>query len=318
MSRPAPTPDRFRGCLLGLAVADALGAPFEGCPADVVYRDFGPVRNIFNHPPVDTLTYTDDTQMTIAVAEQLVADGRIEVEALAQRFGDNFQPERGYGPGARRILEAIRHGEDWREMSRTLMPGGSLGNGAAMRVAPVGLMFHHDIDRLLDEAALSALPTHTHPIGMDGARMMALAVACVLREPAGTPFDHDAFYALLLDHVATEEFAHALDKASKMSADDVVGVLGHSLEAHRSVPTAIACFASHPDSYEKAVCRAIAQGGDTDTLAAMAAAISGARLGLSAVPQHLLSLLEDNNKGRSHIDRLAHDLCRRFQSTNPI
>ncbi|HET6250035.1 MAG TPA: ADP-ribosylglycohydrolase family protein [Tepidisphaeraceae bacterium] len=298
---------RFRGCLLGLAVGDALGAPFEGMPADAIYYSFGFGEKIVARPPLDALTYTDDTQMMIGVAEAILAEGRVDEDALALAFGENFEIGRGYGQGARRIIERIIAGGDWRELSRTIFPDGSLGNGAAMRAAPVGLFFHHDLDRAWDEAARSATPTHTHPVGIEGAQLIALSVALVCRDE---PFDRGAFYGELLRRAKTREFQEQLKFAAGLGQADSLSRFGNSLEAHRSVVTAIACFSESHDDYAKAIGRAISLGGDTDTLAAMAGAISGAHLGIDAVPKHLLNMLENGDKGRDYIERLADNLAR--------
>lgn len=294
--------DRFPGCILGQAVGDALGAPFETMPASAIYYGFGSARKIMAAPPVDRLEYTDDTQMMIGVAETLIAHGNINQQALMRAFVANFDSARAYGPGTHQIIDLAAAGGDWSALSATIFPGGSLGNGAAMRVAPVGLLFHGDLDRVEREAVQTALPTHSHPVGIDGARLLAVGVALALRE---RPFDPASFYAELLRRAATDEFREALTQASVFTLDDNVGVLGTSLEANRSVATAIACFASHPDSYSDAVGRAIGLGGDTDTIAAMVGALCGARLGLQAVPPHLLAMLEDGRKGRSYLDGLA-------------
>ncbi len=298
------TRDQFLGCLLGKAVADALGAPYEGLPPDLVFK-MGPGDKIVRHASGDTLYYTDDTQMAIGVAETLVEFGRIDEEGLRKAFAENYDPNRGYGQGARRIIEAFRDGGDGRELARTLFPGGSLGNGAAMRVAPVGLMYAHDLDRLADEAERSAMPTHIHPIGVDGARLVALAVALAGRQ---TQFDRDDFYAELHARAKTEEFQWQLTTARQLPPEASLSGFGNSLEAHRSVMTAIACFANSPDSYTDAVGRAIGQGNDTDTLAAIAGAISGARLGRAGIPDHLVEALEDNVKGRGYLETLASRL----------
>ena len=257
-----------------------MGAPFEGIDAYGIYSAFGAARGIVDRPPVDGLFYTDDTQMMIGVAEALVADGRIVEDTLVARFAANFDPDRGYGPSARRVIEAAREGGDWRHLAATLLPGGSLGNGAAMRSAPVGLTFRDDPGRLWVEAERSALPTHRHPIGIEGAQVIALAVAIALR---GGPFDRRAFFGELRGHAVTEEFRRQLEIAGELSADDSVAPFGSTLRADESVVTALACFAAAPDSFEDAVSRAIALGGDTDTVAAMAGAVSGAFLGVGAL-----------------------------------
>ena len=306
MSAPS-TEERFVGCMLGHLLGDALGAPFEGLPPETIYYDFGPTRRLFEHPPDIDLVYTDDTQMTIGVAECLLARGTIDADELARRFRDNYEPWRGYGPGARKLLDAMAAGHDWRELVGSIQPGGSLGNGAAMRATPIGLLFHRDLDRVCEEARRSALVTHTHPIGIDGAVLMAAAVALAL---GAESFDRRCFFQQLGWRAATEEFQWQLRTAARLGPDDSL-TFGNSLEAHRSVTTAICCFAFAPDRYEDAVARAIATGNDTDTLAAMAGALSGAYLGAGAVPRPLLSRVEDGAKGRSHVESLVRELYRK-------
>ncbi|WP_435021662.1 ADP-ribosylglycohydrolase family protein [Tundrisphaera sp. TA3] len=298
---PAPGRDRFEGCLLGLAIGDGLGAPYEGLPEDVIFA-MGPADAIVADFPEPVIRYTDDTQMTIAVAEALVAREEIEEESLCAAFTAHYDPDRGYGPGARRILGAMRDGQDWRSVARDVFPGGSLGNGAAMRVAPIGLLFGDDLDRVAEQAERSARPTHLHPIGIDGARLMAVAVALASR---GGPFDRKAFFRDLAPFAETEEFRWQLSVARRLRRSDGVGGFGNGLEAHRSVTTALAIFAASPDDYPAVVARAIGQGNDVDTLAAMAGALAGARLGLAGIPPVLVSKLEEGHQGRSHILSLA-------------
>jgi poly(ADP-ribose) glycohydrolase ARH3 len=307
----APVVEQFVGCLLGQAIGDGLGAPFEGLPADSVYWGYGAPDELVKNPTGETLRYTDDTQMMIGVAETLVQHGRILDEALCQAFAVNYDPGRCYGPGARRILDAMVAGEDWREVARHHFPGGSFGNGAAMRAAPIGLLFCDDLDRVAEEARLSALPTHLHPLGIEGAQLLAIAVALAVRR---APLDRKAFYRELARFAHSEEFRWHLSVAARLRAGDSVSVLGNSLEAHRSVVTAIACFTVAPRSYESAVSRAIGLGNDTDTLAAMAGALSGAYLGVSAIPAPLLDQLEDGHQGRSYLRGLAERLYEMNQS----
>lgn len=299
-----PRREQFVGCLLGQAVGDGLGAPYEGLLDDIIYK-MGPADAIVRGRQEDVLRYTDDTQMAIGVAEALIESGEVDEDTLCAAFASNYDPARCYGPGARRILEAIRSGEDWRSLAREVFPGGSLGNGAAMRAAPIGLLFCDDLDRVAGQAERSASPTHTHPIGVDGARLLAVAVALALR---GGEFDRRAFYQQLSRYAKTEEFQWQLSVASRLKRTESVGGFGNSLEAHRSVMTSIAIFAAAPDDYSGVVSRAIGQGNDTDTLAAMAGALSGARLGIEGLPVHLIEKLEDECKGRRYLEELAGKL----------
>jgi poly(ADP-ribose) glycohydrolase ARH3 len=249
--------------------------------------------------------------MMIGVAEALLLAGCADEAALCEAFTTNYDPARGYGQGARRIIEAMASDGDWHTLAATIFPGGSLGNGAAMRVAPVGLLFHDDLDRVAAEAAASARPTHLHPIGIEGAQLIAVAVALALRG-SGIPFDRAAFYDQLLARAATEEFRFQLERAATWEPTDPVGQFGSSLPAHESVVTAIACFAATPDDYLSVVSGALTLGNDTDTLAAMAGGICGARLGAGGLPRHLLQKLENGKKGRDYIEVLAQQLLDRY------
>lgn len=301
--------ERFAGALLGLAVGDALGAPYEGLTAADVFFMFGSAASLTSNPSGDELRYTDDTEMAIAVAEALADDGEIRAARLVRAFAENYHEERGYGEGARKVLDAMCAGGDHATVAANLFPGGSFGNGAAMRVAPVGLLFADSFDAVWEQARLSALPTHTHPLGIEGARVLALAVAWAAR---ATEFDKKALYGELLARAETEEFRWHLSFAAKLKPSDPLTGLGSTLHAHRSVVTAIACFAASPTDFAQVCARAIGLGDDTDTLCAMAGALVGAFAGLGAIPPQLVAQLEDGPaKGRAHLLALADRLCAR-------
>src|SRR4051794_29444527 len=104
--------DRFTGSLLGLATGDALGGCFEGQTPDWIARRYPTPEALVASPPKDTLYYTDDTQMALGVAEALVEDGAVVEATLCRVFAANYVPSRGYGWGARRVLEAMQDGAD--------------------------------------------------------------------------------------------------------------------------------------------------------------------------------------------------------------
>lgn len=301
----ATLPDRFAGCLLGLAVADALGAPYEGLTATDIFFRFGLPEVIIRNPSGDPLYYTDDTQMMIGVAETLIDCREIDEARLCRAFVENYDPDRGYGQGARKVINAMARGKDWRTLAATLFPGGSFGNGAAMRVAPVGLMFRDQPDLLWKQAQLSALPTHTHPLGIEGAQLLAVAIA---HASNATRFDRKSFYRELLGRATTEEFRWHLAMAAELKPSDSVSGLGSTLYAHRSVVTSIACFAATPGDFEMAVSLAIGLGDDTDTVAAMTGALVGAFAGQRAIPRARLAEFEEQGKGGKYIAELATKL----------
>ncbi|MDQ3974756.1 MAG: ADP-ribosylglycohydrolase family protein, partial [Actinomycetota bacterium] len=136
--------DRVVGALLGLFVGDAAGARSEGGPPD-------PGRAV-PEPAPGRWSYTDDTQMALALAEHLLEADGVDPERLARRFQARYEPRRGYGYGTRQVLAAWHAGTPVTEAAGALFDGGSFGNGAAMRVAPVGARFHGDPWRVRAEA----------------------------------------------------------------------------------------------------------------------------------------------------------------------
>lgn len=303
-SRIMATPllDRFSGCLLGLAVGDALGAQFEGEPPEAIARVVPSVAMLVESLPPNGLHYTDDTQMAIGVAETLVRCGRIDEAELCRQFAANYEAHRGYGYGARLVLEAMIAGQDYKSVAATHLPGGSFGNGAAMRVAPVGLMFRHSPDLIWQQAELSALPTHVHPLGIEGAQILALAVGLASTTDELNRAD---FFPTLAARSTWDEYAGPLRRAARVDSAKDLCLFGNGVDAMSSVVTAIACFGLTPHSYEQTISNAIHLGGDTDTIAAMAGALSGAYLGRGAIPARLIDALEDRHQGKTCLEELA-------------
>ncbi len=289
---------------MGLAIGDALGGLFEGQSAERIRSRFTSADALINYP-TKAIWYTDDTQMAIGLAESLVENGEVLEAHLCQSFVANYDPGRGYGFGACAVLDAMEQGRDYRQVAKDYFPGGSFGNGAAMRVAPLGAFFHDDLELLVKQARLSALPTHVHSLGVEGAELTALAAALAMRADV---FDRSTYFDELLRRCKSEDYQHRLNEASQVNTFDELASLGNGIAAIESVPTAIACFAQNSESYADTIGSAILQGGDTDTIAAMAGAISGAHLGVDAIPKRLRELLEDSPKGRRYIVQLADKL----------
>jgi poly(ADP-ribose) glycohydrolase ARH3 len=232
----------------------------------------------------------------------LITCGEIDQDELCRRFAENFEPNRGYGRSAQLVLEAMRDGDDHRLLAKTLLPGGSFGNGAAMRVAPIGLAFGHDLVKTWEQAKRSSLPTHLHPLGIEGAQLLAIAVALASN---ATTFDRRAFIEQLESFATSTEFAGPLSRAKQIRDRRDLALFGNGIAATDSVVTAIASFALTPEDYGATIGNVILLGGDTDTMAAMAGAISGAYLGVKAIPAHLIESLEKSVKGRDYLTELA-------------
>jgi poly(ADP-ribose) glycohydrolase ARH3 len=294
--------------LLGLALGDSLGAPFEGRSSLAVAQRYPTARDLLRDPPGSTLLYSDDTQMMIAIAETLVQTPEPTAQHYADALVANYEPFRGYGPGARQTLAALRKGTPVTRAATVAFADGSLGNGAAVRVAPIGLRFAEQPERLLSQARTASTPTHVHPLGIEGAIIMAFAVSGAFHS-AGEPFDRALFLSALKLRATSEGFQERLQRAGEISHEGELGEFGTGLTAETSVITAIACFVLFPDDFISAVGEAIRLGGDCDTIAAMTGALSGARLGVDALPIAWLERLENGGKGRDAIDALARKLA---------
>jgi poly(ADP-ribose) glycohydrolase ARH3 len=293
--------------MLGTAVGDALGAPFEGQP----HVNAEAVANVERGS--NALRWTDDTAMTIAVAESLVARAGFDGADLAHRFADHHarEPWRGYGAGPPRVFAAIRAGARWDAPARELFAGsGSFGNGGAMRAAPAGLFRYRSLDAAARLARCCASVTHSHELGLQGAALQAAAVAWLTSSPGAAGWSGGAGLVDDIRRTApATEFQVQLDRviavAPDASSSAAARALGNGISAVEAVPAALWAFLRHPGSFADTVRAAIALGGDTDTIAAMAGALSGAFLGATAIPEPWRARIE----ARERMQRLADALC---------
>jgi poly(ADP-ribose) glycohydrolase ARH3 len=299
--------DRFRGAMIGVAIGDALGAPFEGAPPSDASR-FSGWENGVPHP----LRYTDDTHMTLGVARALVeCAGRLDCARMAEIFANEYtrEPWRGYGSGPPRVFELIQRGVAWTEAGAALFGGrGSFGNGAAMRSAPIGLLHFRRLHRADEVARTAARITHTHELGIDGAAIIACAVGLLVRASASGSLQKSLFLREILRHARTREFHEALETVQHLGPgapmQQAIAILGNGVEAHRSVPIALHTFLRHRDSFAASILHAVSLGGDADTIASMTGALAGALHGASAIPPAWIEAVE----GRDELIHLADGL----------
>lgn len=287
--------DRFVGSMLGLALADALGAKSEGGGVGrLIWKAIGGEAG-------GLLRWTDDTQMAVGLAESLVECKGLDPDRLAKRWADQMELMRGYGPGTIMLLGLVKAGVDWRKANRSVFRDGSYGNGAAMRAAPLGLLYYRDLNELRSLTAQASTITHAHPLGVEGAVLIACAVAMALQGVV----DLDALWEVC----ARDEFRGRLILAKNLlagtpSETQVRRQLGNGISAHESAVTAVYAFCQFPDDFRGMMEFIIELGGDTDTIGAMAGGIFGAKNGVGALPPELLARLEQ----RSHIEQVARSL----------
>ncbi|MGD9483972.1 ADP-ribosylglycohydrolase family protein [Streptomyces sp. TRM70308] len=269
---------RALASLRGLSVGDALGAQF-----------FSPGHRSFlarGEPPPGPWRWTDDTEMAASVVAVLHRHGAADQDALAAAFSAHHDAERGYGAAVHRMVRQLRReGADWRELAAALFDGqGSWGNGAAMRVPPLGAWFADDPGRAAAEAERSAYVTHQHREAVCGA--VAVAVAAALRiaanrwGPDSGAALLDAVTALVPRSAVRDGLRRArdlLDHADVGTAAAVLGC-GRRTSAHDTVPFALWSVARHGGDFVTAFWAAARAGGDVDTTCAIVGGVLGAAL----------------------------------------
>ena len=302
---------KYLGGMLGSALGDAIG--------ELAFRY--PEKNELAAviESLQELHYTDDTAMAIGLATSLVSRGHLDRQHLGETFRRNFEQEpwRGYATGPPTIFSIVSStGISYRKAAQSLFGGGgSFGNGAAMRIAPLGLFFHNSSE-IYQQACGSAEVTHAHPVGKDGAAVQAGAVSRAVRHDPQEGFFPQEFVRSLVDFARTSEIQAKMRLLLKLMNENVPPTtaakeLGQSVAVQESMPFAIYSFVSNASSFEDCLYCAIMHGGDRDTLGAMAGAISGAYLGIEAIPSGWLSKLEN----RETIEELALELVRKTVST---
>jgi ADP-ribosylglycohydrolase len=265
-------------CLDGLSVGDAFGQQFFS-PHQIVTR----LRIEDDAIPDPPWFHTDDTEMAICLVQVLSRHGRIDQDDLAQTFARRYMndPERGYGSGARKLLVEIYSGASWRAASAKLFGGGSLGNGAAMRVAPLGAFFADDIPTLIEQAHLSAQVSHYHPEGSAGAIAVALAAAFASnhRGQKKAPALLREFFEFIAELTPPSQTLDAINRAMELprssEIEEAIALLGNgsNITCPDTVPLCLWLSARHWGDYRQAIWTTATAAGDIDTNCAIVGGI---------------------------------------------
>ena len=303
--------DKFRGAMLGCFLGDAFGSGFEGMDPDRAMFHMGTLSKKIARK------YTDYTDMTLALAESIIQCGKVDPEDIAKQFSLHCDLSRGYAIGTIKAVQALRAGLKWDEVARIVFENGSFGNGAAMRVSPVGLFYHHDPDSLKESAIKQASITHVHPLGQWGAVMQACSVGLAVIQDVKEPFKKEQMVISLreilwegpIEYIrALNKMEEMLNEEKKLQAREVVRSLGNGVEANSSVPSACYIAMTYSPDFREAIRAAISLGGDTDTIAGMVGAVVGAHVGETGLPVEWIEQLEDGLRGRSFAKSLADRL----------
>lgn len=313
------TASRVCGTLYGLALGDALGMPTQSLPRDRIRQLYGDL-GWFEPAPLDhplaagmpAGSVTDDTEQALLLADVLLeGDGRVDRAELGRRMlaWQEEMRARGsldlLGPSSSRAFEALVAGESPDTTGRF-----GTTNGAAMRIAPVGLAFpSDDLPALVDAVVEASSVSHNTGVALAGAAAVAAAISAgvdgaevaeataVGREAAALAADR-GYWVAAADVCARIGWAVDLMRAVPLSdaADLIYTLVGTSLATQESVPAAFASLAVHSDDPWSAMLLAASLGGDCDTIAAMTGAVAGACTGTEGLPESAMSLVRSVNR----------------------
>lgn len=237
--------------------------------------------------------FTDDTVMTIGVVDVLNRFGFIHQDALAEQFAHRFllDPARGYGAGAQAILSEIGQGTEWTKAASAAFGGtGSMGNGGAMRAAPIGAYFADDLTQVIEQADLSAQVTHSHIEGRCGAIAVAVAAALAHRRDFSTSEPFTKLLNVVSESLPESEVRRGVIAAMRLGRSSTTATAaselgcGHKVLAQDTVPFCLWVAARYRDDLKEALWQAASIGGDRDTTAAIVGGILSLWGGRSSLP----------------------------------
>jgi ADP-ribosylglycohydrolase len=327
--------DRARGALYGLAIGDALGMPTQLLSREQITQRWGRLLTGFEPAPpghpiaagMPAGAVTDDTEQAVLLG-RLLLSGRLDPRELADALiaWEKDMRARGsldlLGPSTRRGIDAVLAGTPPQE-------AGTSGdtNGAAMRIAPVGITAAAgDLTALVDAVHEASLVTHNTSVALAGAAAVAAAVsaglsgagsgkASVASGRARVAAATDAAVVAARMGAERGRWVAGADVAARIrwatglvagrpveeAAEVIYSLVGTSLATQESVPAAFAVLSAVPDDPWQACLLAASLGGDTDTIAAMAGAIGGACYGLAAFPPHAVRVIDAQGLGLTEL-----------------
>jgi ADP-ribosylglycohydrolase len=333
--------DHILGSLAAAALGDAMGAATEQHSIPEIVAEHGGMLRELIAPGVDTFSegnrpgqVTDDASQMFALAEALIeTDGELTEEVWIRKllhWSQTSPMARMMGPTTRPLLEAMAAGEDTSAIgqvgnsTRKLTSFGTT-NGAAMRIAPAGLVFPGDPEGAVQLAWLTSRPTHDTQIATAGAGAIAAGVAHALERGADVPSVTGAClwgarYGEELGgregrRVAGPSVARRIELAiaeaqRATSLEDAIrrieASVGNSVMMVESAPAAVGIFVAAGADVVETVVGGANIGNDTDTIAAMAGSLAGALHGISAVPRDLFETIKAAND--EDIEALARGL----------
>jgi ADP-ribosyl-[dinitrogen reductase] hydrolase len=303
--------NQFQGCMLGLAVGDALGMPVEGLKRDEIAESLGEVREMVAPAPnhfhcgLSPGQYTDDTEQTLLLAETIIEAGFFDVERFTSKLADwgrcwiaDPSKNRGVGWTSKTAIQELLRDRPWQETGLSTPTCGS-----AMRTAPIGLVYHCSLDLVARYAEQQSLPTHSSTGARAGSIAVAVGVALSLLGFAPPRvLEMAASFSERVDRDLGQRLM-MVKELLDLDPPEALAEIGTSPMVAETVPAAFYCHLKFEP--EEALVAAASSGGDTDTIASIAGALAGASRGSAWIPERWLSRLEK----RGRIEEMATDLA---------
>lgn len=302
-------PEKIKGMFLGVLIGDALGMPAEIYTPEQIVKKFGRLttyqkstREGWENKP--TGSYTDDTQLTLAVANGLIEGKGLDMDFQAEfHLKAYHNSTSGWGGTTKLAMENLDNGEHWTESA----PKGKnvgYGNGMPMKIAPLAAyiaLSPKKYKKALEFSALLSDMTHGTPISRAaGQAQWEGLYYCLTTAPKDFNIEHFktvVINACKVNHA--DEFVEKLEQAFTLEDDTAIEIIGgkgkQRFSCLTSIPLAYYCFVKNPDSIESVYLAANA-GGDTDTNASIVGALLGALFGVSIFPKHLIDTLDPSSK----------------------
>jgi len=295
---------KFLGGMFGSALGDCIG--------ELAFR-YGNEQTLLTQVKnKKVLRYTDDTAMAIGIAKTITStSANWSTQELGETFHNNYneEPYRGYGSGPPQIFRIVeRKDQSYTDVAKNLFGGdGSYGNGASMRIAPLGI-FYYDKSDIYMIAKKSAIATHTHPLGIDGAAILAKTLSLMVpKEPGEIPIQEKIeILNELINFSHTDKYKKTLEKVKKLIEKDETlskaeEIIGSGVLSYTSVPFSIFAFLYNSESYGQNLIDTVLISRDRDTVGAMVGGLLGAYLGIEEIPDNWIQKLEN----KDYIENLA-------------
>jgi ADP-ribosylglycohydrolase len=301
--------DRFLGCIYGLAIGDALGYPVEFMRLAEIKSILGPdgvtgfdsleplkLHGKLKHP---IGSYSDDTQMTLATANGIINSKSNEIDDLMDSISREYvkwyhDPENNRAPGNTCMAGAQNpaNGVHWH-----LSGVEGSGCGAAMRTAPIGLFYADHLRYVGPLAYPASRCTHKDETAISAGVATAFLVNLACRE---SDPDYMGMRAGNFWGNGNPEFKAKIVEmngyvSSESDPEVALKQLGGGWTGKEAVAMALYCFLKHPRDYKKAVLLATNIDGDSDSVASIVGAISGAYNGVQVIPGKWIDRIENKD-----------------------